>query len=273
MAAEMQKDGVPADARRKSLTLLHTILEHAARWQRITHNPARYVKKPPADPKRLIEPLSPRQVEKLRAELVQRGWLRDAALVSVLAYSGLRPGEALALRWSDIRKQTLRIDKALSLGEEQATKTRQNRTVRLLAPLAADLAEWRLASGRPDSSARVFPTRDGGDWRQTHYQNWRRRRFNVAAEAAKLGGVTPYTLRHSFASLLLAEQMNVAEIAAQLGHSPQVLLSTYAHIVDDLRGHDRIGAEDEIRAAKTPSASADVVYSLTAAVGHTQTPG
>ena len=68
----------------------------------------------------------------------------------------------------------------------------------------------------------MFPTRDGGDWRQTHYQNWRRRRFNVAAEAAKLGGVTPYTLRHSFASLLLAEQMNVAEIAAQLGHSPQV---------------------------------------------------
>ena len=88
MAAEMQAAGVPADARRKSLTLLHTILEHAARWQRITHNPARYVKKPPADPKRLIEPLSPRQVESLRTELVQRGWLRDAALVSVLAYAG-----------------------------------------------------------------------------------------------------------------------------------------------------------------------------------------
>jgi integrase len=52
----------------------------------------------------------------------------------------------------------------------------------------------------------------------THYQNWRRRRFNEPAKAAGLSGVTPYTLRHSFASLLLAEQLNIAEVAAQLGH-------------------------------------------------------
>jgi hypothetical protein len=44
--------------------------------------------------------------------------------------------------------------------------------------------------------------------------------------------------------------MNVAEIAAQLGHSLQVLLSTYAHIVDEFRGRVGVSAEDEIRATK-----------------------
>ena len=74
--------------------------------------------------------------------------MRDATLIPVLAYAGLRPGEALALRWGDLRTRTILVQRAVSLGEEKATKTSQNRTVRLLGPLKADLAEWRLAVGR-----------------------------------------------------------------------------------------------------------------------------
>ena len=40
-----------------------------------------------------------------------------------MAYAGLRPGEALALRWTDVRAQTLLIQRALSLGEDADTKT------------------------------------------------------------------------------------------------------------------------------------------------------
>jgi integrase len=47
---------------------------------------------------------------------------RDAALLSVLAYSGLRPGEALALQWRDIREQTILVERALSLGEERTPR-------------------------------------------------------------------------------------------------------------------------------------------------------
>jgi len=42
---------------------------------------------------------------------------RDATLISVLAYAGLRPGEALALQWRDIREQTILVERAISLGE------------------------------------------------------------------------------------------------------------------------------------------------------------
>lgn len=175
---------------------------------------------------------------------------RDATLVSVLAYAGLRPQEALALRWADVRARTIVVDKALAFGEEKTTKTRATRTVRLLAPLASDLAEWRLISRRPPPTALVFPSATGEPWNDHDYRNWRRRRFNKAATKVGLSPARPYDLRHSFASLLLAEQMNPAEISAQLGHSLQTLFGTYAHVIEELRGQDTVKAEDEIRTAR-----------------------
>lgn len=77
----------------------------------------------------------------------------------------------------------------------------------------------------------------------------RKRRFRAAANAA---GITarPYDLRHSFASLLFAEQRNPAEIAEQLGHSLQTLFGTYTHVIEELRGQERVPAEDVIRMAR-----------------------
>lgn len=60
--------------------------------------------------------------------------------MSVLAYAGLRPGEALALAWRNVRERTILVDRAIALGTEKGTKTNAARTVRLLAPLAKDLA-------------------------------------------------------------------------------------------------------------------------------------
>ena len=60
----------------------------------------------------------------------------------------------------------------------------------------------------------------------------------------------PYDLRHSFASLLFQEQRNPAEIAEQLGHSLQMLFSTYAHAIDDLRGQKRVSAVTLITKAR-----------------------
>ena len=183
------------------------------------------------------------------------GWQR------FLAYAGLPPQEALALRWSDIGKKTILFDKALSFGKEVQTKTRRARTVELMTPLAADLAEWRLTSGRPADSELVFPTRDGRPWADHDFRNWRRRRYATVAEAVGVSN-RPYDLRHSLASLLLAEQRNLAEIAAQMGHTMQTLLSTYVHIIDDLRGSHRINADSEIRAAKGEAARKPVAQKL-----------
>jgi integrase len=248
---ELVQAGVGKEMIRKTLAMLQGMLERGVEWGRLTRNPVRSVKKPPQGRTRVVRPLSPFEVEDLRREMLERGWARDATLVSVLAYAGLRPGEALALRWADVRERTIVVDKALSLGEEKTTKTRSIRTARLLAPLAADLAEWRMASGRPGGDALVFPTSDGGLWADHDFRNWRKRRYSEAAQAIGLTNSRPYDLRHSLASLLLAEQMNPAEIAAQMGHTLQTLFGTYAHVIEELRGSPRVNAEAEIRTARS----------------------
>lgn len=58
------------------------------------------------------------------------------------------------------------------------------------------------------------------------------------------------TLRHSFASLLLREDLDVIYAARQLGHSAQLALGTYGHVIEELRGAERVSAEDAIRAAR-----------------------
>ena len=250
LSSELIADGTPEPTLRKTLVLLQGMLERAVEWGRIGSNPVRHVRKPRQQTTRLVDPPSPNQVEAMRALLLAKKRTRDATLISLLAYAGLRPGEALALRWGDIRGNAIRVDKSLSLGEERSTKTRKNRVVRLLKPPAADLAKWKLECGRPADDVLVFPTSAGSAWTDVDYRKWRRRHFKVTADAAGLVGLRPYDLRHSFASLLLAEQSNPAEVAAQLGHSLLVLFSTYAHVIEELRGAGKLDAEEEIRSAR-----------------------
>lgn len=233
---------------RQAMDLLGSILEHAFGAGRIAENPVRRVKKARRPRREEVRALSPATVEAMRASL----GLRDATLISVLAYGGLRPGEALGLRWGDVRDRTLLIQRAISLGEEADTKTRQHRTVRLLAPLAADLCAWRMTSGGPDDDELVFPGKDDKPWTQAAYQSWRRRAFRRATTAARLPRARPYDLRHSFASLLLHEGRSVIYVARQLGHDARLTLTRYGHVIDELDDTPRLEAETAIYEARAP---------------------
>jgi len=232
-----------------SLDLLGSILQRAVEGGRLARNPVRLVRKIARPRRREVRPLPPSIVEAMRAAANPR----DATLFSVLAYAGLRPQEALALQWGDVRERTLLIQRAVSLGEEKDTKTRGHRTVRLLAPLREDLLAWRLRSGRPKNSALVFPGPTGGMWSKTTYDNWRKRAFDRARAAARADEATPYALRHSFASLLLHEGRSVIYVARQLGHDARLTLTTYGHVIDELDEQPHLAAEDAIRAARQRS--------------------
>lgn len=244
---ELEAEGVGRVSIHKSMTLLQGVLQRACEWGRLASNPARAVRKPTAARARAVEPLAPDTVEAIRVWLVERELLRDATLVSVLAYAGLRPGEALGLTWSHVRDRTLLVEAAVSVGVVGATKTRRRRTVRLFPPLSADLAEWRLRAGRPPDEALVFPGHDGGPWSPAAYKNWHRRFFRPAIAAAGLTGARPYDLRHCFVSLLIAEGHNVVEVARQAGHSPKMALDTYAHVFEEFDPTQRIDAAERIR--------------------------
>jgi integrase len=241
----------------KALTVLQSVMRLAVVQGRVQSNPAAAVKKPSQARKREVRPPSPRTVEAIRSRMRQK---RDSTLLSVFAYAGLRPGEALALTWDCVRERTLLVERSIAL--EGHTKTRRNRTVRLVAPLAQDLAEWRLACGRPSDDAPVFPAKGGEFWRDHDWRNWRVRVFQEAAAAAGFGritrtkrsrryeGVRPYDLRHSFVSLLIHEGVSIVEVARQAGHSLMTCSSTYAHVIDEFDPSERMTAEAAIREAR-----------------------
>ena len=97
-----------------------------------------------------------------------------------------------------------------------ASKTERPRTIKLLAPLVQDLAEWRLASGRHPLTALIFPTHDGDEWKLHDWQNWRRRVYQPATKAAGVtGDLRVYRLSGSFVSLCASRTSNsTASIAA-----------------------------------------------------------
>jgi integrase len=145
LRAQFDAHRVGVQTQRKALMMLQGILRRAVVRGVIPANPVSVVDKPRQPPTRRPDPLPPIMVELIRAQLSQR----DAALVSLLAYAGLRPDEATKARWGDLRDRTIYV---------HASKTERARMIKLLQPLAQDLAEWRMASGRPPDTALIFPT-------------------------------------------------------------------------------------------------------------------
>jgi integrase len=60
----------------------------------------------------------------------------------------------------------------------------------------------------------------------------------------------PYGLRHSYASLRIREGASIPELAEELGHSPHMTLTTYAHVIKELRGTPPLSAAEEVARAR-----------------------
>ena len=234
----------------KALTLLSGMFRQAVVWDRVDRNPLAEIKIPQPKRSRLVRPIVPEKVEAMRAILLGTEELRDALVIVVLGYAGVRPGELRALQWGDIGERTIRVERAVSGSRVKATKTEETRTVRLLAPLAADLAAWRDECNDASEGALVFPAQRGGLWTSTNWNNWCKRVYKTVAEAAGIAGSRPYDLRHSFASLLIHEGATVPELARQLGNAPSVTLDTYAHVFDDRDGARKRDPAEAIKAAR-----------------------
>jgi integrase len=220
----------------------------AVTWDHVDLNPLREIKIPQPKRKRLVRPVPPEKVEAMRIALLAAGRPRDAVLVAMLAYAGLRPQEARALRWSDVGERTILIERAAAGATVKATKTEELRTVRLLSPLSDDLRSLR---GQSPADSLIFARADGslmsdGDWR-----NWRKRVFGAVATAFGINGSRPYDLRHSFASLLIGQGASVVEVARQMGNAPSVTLDTYAHLFDERDPGMRLDPAAAIEAARS----------------------
>src|SRR4051794_40901392 len=192
---DLRADGVGEAMTQKTLMVLSGIMRHGQLLGRIPANPVGPVRIRLPKRKRAIRPLAPETVEAMRSVALARGWLREATLLSLLAYAGLRPGEAFALRWDGVGDRSLIIEHGRADGLLKATKTDRIRTVGLLRVVTEDLGAWRAVARAGGERDLLFQRTDRDVFRDTDYHNWRDRRFDPLARAAGADDATPYTLR------------------------------------------------------------------------------
>lgn len=156
-------------------------------------------------------------------------------MVRFLAYSGLRYGECIALRVSDIDtvKRRVKVGKSATQVRRQGlvegdTKTHQARSVPILTTsLADELA--KLIEGR-EPGEYLFPGPDGASMTI----GWFNARFSKAVEALGVPGVTPHTLRHTAGSLALQSGTSVVTVQKLLGHrNATTTMNVYSHMLPD----------------------------------------
>jgi integrase len=154
-----------------------------------------------------IDPFAPDEVESLGSAYCGRLW-------TFWAWTGMRSGELIGLRWGDVDRQsgTVHIRRAVRLGREKAPKTEAGRrTLRLLLPAIDALPE------RGDDGAPVWTNPNtGGDWHEAKALN---RAFQRACKEAGVRFRYVYQLRHSFASRALSSGENPLWVARYMGHT------------------------------------------------------
>jgi len=228
--AELRDEGLGHSAIHRSRTVAGMVLASAVDNRIIGANPGAGLRlsKPPSKPK---QALTAEQLEHLANQFDER----DRTLVLVLGYGGLRPGEALALRRRhyDALHGSLLVEEGQSEGDGGRlyvgeTKTHEPRLVHLGESVNAALAGHVETYVDADPEALIFTT--AGHGTRMRLSNFRKtwRRARAAAELPDW--VTPYTLRHTCASLLAQRGVDVGTAAQMMGHDPAVYLRTYRHL-------------------------------------------
>ena len=222
-------------SRAKIRNMMHTIFNHAMRWEWHDQNPISRVRQS-AKRSRIPVVLSVVQIQALLTHL--REPVRTMALVDVS--TGLRIGELLALQWQDIDFENFEISvtRSISLQHIGECKTEASRKpVPMDAELAEALWSWRQNSGYPNLEDWVFasPAKDGKQpyWPGTLY----RAHLEPAAKAAGIPGkIGWHTFRHTFATLHKANGEDIKTVQELLRHANiSVTMNVYAQGVTELK--------------------------------------
>lgn len=231
--AALTARGLSASRVRQALVVLSQVLDAAVDDDLIAVNPCRGVR-PPRLPQTDPVILTPQDVARLH-DAIRPPF---PVLVDLLAYAGLRLGEAFALRRGsfDLASRLLTVGESLSeTGGRLSfgpTKTHQRR-VSTLPSFLADDVRAHLASMPPGGPQDLlFVGRTG---QPLHYNAFRRWTWDPAARAADLAGVTPHDLRATCASWV-ADSIGVLEAAKRLGHSRSSI--TTRHYARPVEGRD-----------------------------------
>jgi integrase len=245
LAEKPSRGGKPLSSRTITYVraILHAALEEAFMTGAIPANPLDRVRPPRQQPK-LVESFTLKQVRRLD-EAAEHHRLR--VLFAFLWQTGLRIGEALALRWEDVDLSRATLVVCRNLVEirgrmvEQAPKTAAGRREIALPQRTVEMlrqhrenqdAERALRGDRWNQEGLVFPSEAGTALFRRNVQ----RAYHLLRERAGLPPYGIHALRHTAASLWLQAGVGIREIAATLGHeSPGFTAKVYAHVLEQTK--------------------------------------
>jgi integrase len=230
----MTARGLSGSRVRQAYLLLSQMMAAAEESGMVGANPCRGISLP-----RLPEPdpriLTPAQVAAIAHEAAPPYGL----LVNLLAYGGLRIGEAFALRRASVDELGQRLIVKESVADVNGhriigtTKSHQQRTVTLPATVWAALTAHLAEGVAPTESAFLFPDSLGG---ALDYTNWIRHVWRPAVKGAGLVAVTPHDLRASCASWVIDAGGSVMDAGERLGHAKGTV--TTRHYARAIYGRD-----------------------------------
>lgn len=236
-AAETRKDGTPYSARRvnKCLSVLGAIFRYAVDKKYLRESPVNGIKKLKVETEEMRY-LTPGEIRRLL----------DASsptlypIVYTAVWTGLRQGELFGLKWSDVdlvnRKLTVRRAYHPQYGFTTPKSKLSRRKVDLSNGLVDVLTAHRAkTAGLADDL--VFRNKAGNP---VDYHLVTRRDFHDALDGAELEHIRWHDLRHTYAALLIDQDVNVKRIQRLMGHADiGTTLNTYGHLLPD--SEDGIG--------------------------------
>jgi integrase len=225
------------------LRVLHNALQRALEWGLVTRNVADYVKAPHmARP--VTRALNVEEASKLLA--AAKGTSMFAPIVVALT-TGARRGELLGLTWRDLDEKaaTLTVERSVEQTRSRLTfkspKSGRVRTIKLGAFTLSVLQEHRKKQHAQIFRRRqlglsyeyldlVFAREGGGIWPPATF-GWQ---FGAVVKRAKIGALRLHDLRHSSASILIAQGVDMKRVSDRLGHSSiAITADTYGHLFVD----------------------------------------
>ncbi|MDO5564884.1 MAG: site-specific integrase [Eubacteriales bacterium] len=222
--------------------LIRAMLHKAVYWQLIVNNPAERVQPPKT--KKVKRKCYDEEQCKYLLEHLENQELKYKVAITITIFTGLRLGELMGLEWSDIdfTSGIISINKSSQYLAEKGVFLKDPKTESSIREVAIPtfvvdlLEEYKLwydeqklvQNGLWHDSNRLFVQADGNPMHPSTISKW----FIKFIEEIGLPIITFHGLRHTNATLLVAQNIDIAIIAARLGHSQiTTTLNFYVHPV------------------------------------------
>ncbi|MDL1930635.1 site-specific integrase [Ligilactobacillus salivarius] len=239
-----------------SVSIVKNTLDYALRLGMIESNPMLYVIKPKKQANISDNHGNYYNKDELKKflDVAKNTNLKKYALFRLLAYSGMRIGECLALTWHDLdyKNNTIAINKTLARTNNgikiQTPKTKaSNRVISLDNETIQVLKMWQLEQRKQLLKVGI----NAMDSKQLIFSNGKnsfiivptvRLAIKQIAKKAGIHSITTHGFRHTHATLLFASGLDIKQVQARLGHSNvQTTLNIYTHAMKEKQ--DKIGDE------------------------------